>query len=113
MDNTVELKEGTLEINGAGGLETKVSDFESLELVTALPELGGTGGFSLGLVKKGNFIRTSDQAMVRVIKNDDQQFIHYTTSTMDVYFSLSNKEQTLKLFQELSEEYLETVSGEQ
>ena len=108
MDSSVELKDGQLEITGAGGLEVNVSDFESLELTSALPELSGTGGYSFGLVKKGNFIRTSDKATVRVIKNNDEQFIHYTTADMEVYFSLSSKEQTMALFQELSEVYLGT-----
>ena len=108
MDNQVELKDDQLEITGAGGMTVNITEIESLELVSELPELSGTGGFSLGLIKKGNFIRSIDQAKVRVIKNSDGKFIVFKYNDQDVYLSLSNSEQTMELYQGLSESYIKT-----
>ncbi len=92
--NDIYVEENELIIKGAGGLEIHKDDISSIEVIAELPELSGTGGMSLGLIKKGNFIRASDQKEVRVVKNGDGHFIHLTTETIEVYFNLKTELET-------------------
>tara|TARA_R110000850_G_scaffold7745_11_gene28457 strand:+ start:380 stop:763 length:384 start_codon:yes stop_codon:yes gene_type:complete len=92
--NDIYVEENELIIKGAGGVEIHKDDITSIEVIAELPELSGTGGMSLGLIKKGNFIRASDQKEVRVVKNGDGHFIHLTTETMEVYFNLKTELET-------------------
>ncbi len=92
--NDIYVEENKLIIKGAGGLEINKDDITNIEVIAELPELGGTGGMSLGLIKKGNFIRASDQKEVRVVKNGDGHYIHLTTDEMEVYFNLKTELET-------------------
>ncbi len=92
--NDIYVENNELIIKGAGGLEIHQDDISSIEVVAELPELSGTGGMSLGLIKKGNFIREADQKEVRVVKNGDGHYIHLTTEKMEVYFNLKTELET-------------------
>lgn len=100
--NHATLTYDTLEVTGPGKFTLKLKDIVAVEWVEVVPELSGTGGFSLGLVKKGNFIRKSDQVKVRVIKNQETKFIHLTTKGLEVYFNLDDAAETEAVFTELS-----------
>lgn len=99
--NTATLEEKKLDVDGAGAFEVGLSDIDSVALLQDLPELRGTGGFSLGWVKKGDFIRESDLETVRIVKNQDKDFIYLKTDAYEVYFNLSNEEENRQLFKDL------------
>lgn len=90
-------------IDGAGGLEIELENISDLRLENDLPELANNGSFSLGLVKKGDFRRVGDNSVVRVVKNGDAPYIHLmrTGNSPEVYFNLSDAEDTRKLFSEI------------
>lgn len=99
--NRAVLDQGMLEINGPGGIDLRLDEISELEWVEQLPELAGTPGFSLGLIKKGNFIRAEDEVEVRVIKNQENGFIHLYTERGEVYFNLNSEEDTRALYADL------------
>lgn len=99
--NTATLEENKLDVDGAGAFEVSLSDIDSVALLQDLPELRGTGGFSLGWVKKGDFIRESDLETVRIVKNQDKDFIYLKTDAYEVYFNLSDEEENRQLFKDL------------
>ncbi len=103
VGNTAAIENGKLKVTGPGKFVLALEDIETLEWIQELPKLSGTGGFSLGWVKKGNFIRKSDQKSVRIIKNEATRFIHLTTEKMEFYFNLDNAEATDKVYRQLSE----------
>jgi hypothetical protein len=72
-----------------------------LSWLEELPELAGTPGFSLGLVKKGNFIRAEDGAEIRVIRNEERGFIYLNTERGEIYFNLKSEEETRALYSDL------------
>ncbi len=100
--NDIYVENEELIIKGAGGLEIHKDDITSIEVVKDLPELSGTGGMSLGLIKKGNFIRESDQKQIRVVKNGDGHYIHLTTEKMEVYFNLKTEMETEGILSQLN-----------
>lgn len=97
--NDAQVEDGKLTISGAGGVEVALSEIDAAEMVEQLPELSGTEGFSLGLIKKGDFIRTADQKKVRVVKNRDEGFIHVTTAKDEMYFNLGSERETREVFE--------------
>ena len=99
--NRVILNDQTLEVSGPGGLDIPLSDIHELQWLEDLPELSGTPGFSLGLIKKGNFIRASDGMEIRVIKNGERGFIHLQTERGEVYLNLPSIEDTRSLYSDL------------
>lgn len=99
--NSAKINGDQLEISGPGGLNIFLSDIENLEMVDKLPETSGTGGFALGLIKKGNFIRSSDQEEIRLIKNGDGPYIHLTSKRGELYFDLESYTETEKIYEEL------------
>lgn len=99
--NSASVENGKLVITGAGGVTIPLEEIQTVEEVEQLPELSGTGGFSLGFIKKGKFIRTSDQQTVRVIKNNDHYFLHLITEEEEVYFNLDSKVDTQKILEKL------------
>ncbi|MDZ7847953.1 MAG: hypothetical protein U5L96_15040 [Owenweeksia sp.] len=101
--NEAVIKEQRLHIEGPGGVDVNLAAIKRVSWMTELPELQGTGGFSLGLIKKGNFIRASDKAEVRVIKNDEAGYIYLRTEIGDIYLSLSSEKKTRTLFNQLED----------
>lgn len=100
--SSAEVSEGKLIVSGAGGFEKELDKLAELNTVDQLPELQGTGGFSLGWIKKGNFIRKSDQEEIRVVKNDDHYFLHLIDkSGKEAYLNLSSAEDTRSLQEEI------------
>lgn len=99
--NRAVLDKEVLEISGPGGLDIRLADISELEWVDDLPELSGTPGFSLGFIKKGNFIRTEDELEVRIIRNQDYGFIHLITERGEIYFNLSSEEDTRAVYSDL------------
>ena len=99
--NKATLTSTSLEISGPGGLDLPLSEINTIEWQDELPELNGTPGFSLGLVKKGNFIRAEDGLEIRLMRNGERGFIHLTTERGEVYFNLKSSEETLSLYQDL------------
>ncbi len=99
--NRAVLEDGMLEITGPGGLELQLEEIHELEWVASLPDLAGTPGFSLGLIKKGNFIRAHDEMEVRVIKNNDAGFIRMQTDRGEIYLNLNNEADTKSLYSDL------------
>lgn len=99
--NRAVLDEGTLDISGPGGLELPLSEVSEVSWLEELPDLAGTPGFSLGLIKKGNFIRAADGMEIRVIRNADQGFIHLNTEIGEIYFNLKSEEETRALYRDL------------
>jgi hypothetical protein len=99
--NRVELNNRVLDISGPGGLELPLSEISEVSWVEEMPELAGTPGFSLGLVKKGNFIRAEDGKEVRVMRNGESGFIHLHTDRGEVYFNLKSEEDTRALYSDL------------
>ncbi len=96
--STAQMENGILKITGAGAIEIILEDVQVAELQEELPETNGTGGFSLGIVKKGNFIRSSDSQQIRIIKNASTPFIHLKTEKQELYFNLENPDLTKALF---------------
>ncbi len=99
--NRAVLDNGILIISGPGGLELPLSEVSEVTWLDELPELAGTPGFSLGLVKKGNFIRAEDGKEVRVMRNGESGFIYLTTERGEVYFNLKSEEGTRALYRNL------------
>lgn len=99
--NSVSFEEERLKVSGAGGFQVLWQDIDAVEMVDALPETRNSGSFSLGLIKKGNFIRVSDEKEVRVIKNADQNFIHLQTGIGEIYMNLNSEEATAQLYDQL------------
>ena len=99
--NRAVLDNGVLDISGPGGLELPLSEVSEVTWVDELPELAGTPGFSLGLVKKGNFIRAEDGMEIRVMSNTEKGFIHLKTERGEVYFNLKSSEETRSLYRDL------------
>lgn len=97
----VELIEDKLVLTGPGSFELSMEDVKEIEWVESLPEISGTGGFSLGWIKKGDFIRSSDQESIRIIKNRDTGFIHLITTGKEIYFNLDTDTGTQLLLEEL------------
>ncbi len=95
--NRATVENDQLIISGAGGLAIPLQEIQGVKTVAELPELGNTGSFSLGLIKKGNFIRTSDQEKVRVIKNGEGPFIHLETTQGEIYFNLDSRDETREI----------------
>lgn len=102
--NQVSIDEEKLSIEGAGGVEIKFEDISKMELIDELPEVTNAGSFSLGLIKKGNFQRVNDGEIVRVIRNDESPWIHMFTTNQEIYFNLSDTEQTKSVFTMLEDE---------
>ena len=100
-DNTALVENGALELSGPGSFKVALADVDSLELINALPETAGTGGFSLGLIKKGNFVRKSDQRSIRLVKNNDEAFIYLRAEGEEYYFSLASAAATKEMYQTL------------
>ncbi len=100
---TAQIIDQKLVVTGPGSFELPLDEIEEIGQVQQLPELSGTGGLSLGLIKKGNFIRASDQAAVRVIKNRDTDFVHLVTKGKEVYFNLKSRKETEELYKALLE----------
>jgi hypothetical protein len=96
-----ELMEGKLVVTGPGSFELPLEDIKEINWVEAMPELSGTGGFSLGWVKKGDFIRSSDKESVRIIKNREAGFIHLITTGKEIYFNLDTETGTHRLLEKL------------
>lgn len=109
--NSVGIDAGQLKIEGAGGIDLDLDKISKIELIDEMPEVTNAGNFSLGLIKKGNFQRKNDGEVVRVIRNDDGPWIHIFSDRQEVYFNLSNDEQTQSLFAFL-EEALEKESAD-
>lgn len=99
--NRTLLDNGVLDISGPGGLELPLSEVSEVSWLEELPELSGTPGFSLGLVKKGNFIRAEDGMEVRVMRNGDRGFIYLNTDRGEIYFNLKSEEETRALYSDL------------
>lgn len=99
--NSASVENSKLIITGAGGVAIPLEKIQTIKEVEQLPELSGTGGFSLGFIKKGKFIRTSDQQTVRVIKNSDRYFLHLITEEEEVYFNLGSKADTERILEQL------------
>ncbi len=102
--NAAKTEGSRLEITGAGGFEVAYADIDSLQLVDELPDLAGTGGFSLGWIKKGNFIRRADQKEIRVVKNDEGPFIFLVDGEFEAYFNLSAAAATQNLYNKIAGE---------
>jgi hypothetical protein len=100
-DNMAQLEEGQLELSGPGAFSVALADVDSLSLTDTLPQTAGTGGFALGWIKKGNFIRQSDQKQVRILKNSATPFIYLRAQEEEYYFSLSSPEGTQQLYRQL------------
>ena len=101
--NSATLSESKLDVDGAGAFEVNLNDIDSLALIQNLPALKGTGGFTLGWIKKGDFIRESDLETIRVVKNQDADFIYLKTADFEIYFNLSDDAENKKLFQDLQQ----------
>jgi hypothetical protein len=102
--NSVSLEDDRLKVTGAGGFQVLWEDIDEVKMVDDLPETRNSGSFSLGLIKKGNFIRVSDEKEIRVIKNADRNFIHLETGIGEIYMNLNAEEETRGLYQELKAE---------
>lgn len=102
--NSASIEKGKLVVTGPGGFEKELEDISRIEVINGLPELSGTGGFSLGLIKKGNFIRAKDNKEVRLVKNSEELYIHLVDDReMEAYLSLGSKKETRSLYSELRE----------
>lgn len=101
--NSATLTEGKLDVDGAGAFEISLRKVDTVALLESLPVLKGTGGFALGWVKKGDFIRESDLETVRVVKNQDKDFIYLKTDAHEVYFNLSDEVENRQLFKDLQQ----------
>lgn len=99
--NSATLKDDSLELSGPGGFKVALADIDSVALLADMPETAGTGGFSLGLIKKGDFIRKSDNKTVRIIKNQDDDFIYLQTPQHEIYFNLNDETENRQLFTDL------------
>lgn len=99
--NDAYLEDDRLKVTGAGGFQVLWDDIDEVEMRDVLPETRNSGSFSLGLVKKGNFVRVSDQKEIRVIKNAELGFIHLQTGIGEIYMNLSAEEETRELYQQL------------
>jgi len=99
--NQASIADDTLKIEGAGGVDIPLKEISKAVLLDSLPEITNAGNFSLGLVKKGDFQRVSDGAVVRVIKNNSTTWIHLFTDRQEVYFNLSEEEETAVFYREL------------
>lgn len=101
-NNSISLKDDKLSISGAGGVEIPFHEIDSMVVVKNLPELNGTGGISLGIIKKGNFLRASDGKRIRVVKNSATHFIHLYSKDVELYFNLDSEKETDAVFQKLT-----------
>lgn len=100
-NNSIKIQDEKLVVTGAGGLELALDDIERIEVIKDLPELNGTGGFSLGLIKKGKFIRASDQKKVHVLKNGDGYYLHIITKDQEIYLNTESELGTEGLLSQL------------
>jgi hypothetical protein len=101
--NRAELGPAKLELSGPGGFEVAIADIDSLALIDSLPETTGTGGFALGWIKKGDFIRKSDNRKIRLVKNQEQDFIYLRARGYEIYFNLEEPSATQNLYQDLEQ----------
>lgn len=100
--NTAELNAQKLTVSGPGGFEVALADVDSLAQIDTLPETAGTGGFALGWIKKGDFIRKSDKRKIRVVKNQEKDFIYLKARGYEIYFNLEEPSATQNLYTDLA-----------
>lgn len=100
--NRATLDEGSLSLSGPGSFKLRLYDIDSLNFINQLPQLAGSSGFSLGWIKKGDFIRKRDRATIRLVKNRESGFIFLRSEQGEAYyFNLADSADTGALYRDL------------
>lgn len=102
-ENTVSIKNDTIEISGSYGENLKINSIESVELVTNLPNIKTkTNGFSLETIKKGYFRTETGENVKLLINSKNNSLVLITSKSGKKIFYNSKKENTtLKIYKEL------------
>lgn len=93
QDNTVEIKEDTIQISGDYGMDLSINNIKSIELVNELPEITSKiNGFALETIEKGLFRTNDDKEVKLLINSQNKPFILISTKTNEkIYYSSKTK----------------------
>ena len=92
-DNEILFDSKKIEITGAYGIEIKIGDLKSIELIKKLPEISSkTNGFALETIKKLNYRTEKDEKLKLLINSKKTPIILFITNdNQKIYYSSKDK----------------------
>lgn len=94
-EDTIEVKNNSLEISGSYGEEINYNDIQSISLTNDLPKITRrTNGFSLGKIKKGYYKSTAGKIKL-ILNSDNKPFLKINKKDGSPIF-YSSKNQSIK-----------------
>jgi hypothetical protein len=82
----LKIEEDKFEVGGFFGYEIPIEQIDTIMLLDVMPNLWASGGLEYGEVKKGNFVRGSDQKRVQVAVHHEDLYIKMVTKDFQIYF---------------------------
>lgn len=101
-DNEIIVSPKKIEITGDYGLEIKITDLKSVELVKQLPKISSkTNGFELEIIKKGYFRTESDEKVKLLINSKKTPIILLITNDNQRIYYSSKEKSNVELYNEV------------
>ncbi|MEQ6121437.1 DUF3784 domain-containing protein [Reichenbachiella sp. MALMAid0571] len=97
------ISEDRITVTGEYGLTQKVTNIQLLENIPNIKTR--SGGYSDGMVRKGNFILEDWGACTLFLLSDKKPYIKVTTAVKPIIINFDNPENTKKQFDRLQEEF--------
>ena len=99
-ENTVSIKNDTIEISGSYGENLKIKDIKSVELLTELPNIKTkTNGFSLETIKKGYFKTDSGEKVKLIINSKNNLLVLIITKSGEkIFYNSKEEKHTLNVY---------------
>jgi len=92
-DNEINIANDTITISGSYGMEIKINDVKSIQLINELPKIASKiNGFALDKVKKGYFSTDKGEKVTLLINSLKSPFLLITTTeNKRIFYTSKNK----------------------